>query len=265
MATIYLIRHGQASFGSANYDQLSELGGRQADATGEYLARIAASIGLVGGEPEPMTEEALLTGEPWSRNVATGDAVVAGSVNAGAAIVVEAARVGRSTTLSAILSLIERAQTEKPELARTADRVARVFVSVVLVLASCATVRDPDASRAARRSAEAAIDLYEAGEFVLAAERFAQAARRASSAREESLERKSVTGECLAWLHARRLPELAGCTRRLEALQRRARRPDPAVNTLVALGAVAGRRALPPLRIPPSVRPLVQAAAREEP
>lgn len=37
MATIYLIRHGQASFGAENYDQLSELGQRQATVTGEYL------------------------------------------------------------------------------------------------------------------------------------------------------------------------------------------------------------------------------------
>ncbi|MFT4520260.1 MAG: broad specificity phosphatase PhoE [Halioglobus sp.] len=37
MATIYLIRHGQASFGSENYDKLSELGCRQADIVGEYL------------------------------------------------------------------------------------------------------------------------------------------------------------------------------------------------------------------------------------
>jgi broad specificity phosphatase PhoE len=37
MATIYLIRHGQASFGSANYDQLSELGCRQAQVLGHYL------------------------------------------------------------------------------------------------------------------------------------------------------------------------------------------------------------------------------------
>ncbi len=44
MAIIYLIRHGQASFGSANYDQLSELGGRQADATGEYLARLNIAL-----------------------------------------------------------------------------------------------------------------------------------------------------------------------------------------------------------------------------
>lgn len=37
MATIYLIRHGQASFGADNYDELSELGRRQAVITGEYL------------------------------------------------------------------------------------------------------------------------------------------------------------------------------------------------------------------------------------
>ncbi len=38
MATIYLVRHGQASFGAANYDKLSELGCRQAEAVGEYFA-----------------------------------------------------------------------------------------------------------------------------------------------------------------------------------------------------------------------------------
>ena len=37
MATIYLIRHGQASFGSDDYDQLSQLGIRQAEVAGEYF------------------------------------------------------------------------------------------------------------------------------------------------------------------------------------------------------------------------------------
>ena len=37
MATIYLIRHGQASFGAADYDKLSPLGMRQAQVVGEYL------------------------------------------------------------------------------------------------------------------------------------------------------------------------------------------------------------------------------------
>ena len=37
MATIYLVRHGQASFGADDYDKLSELGCRQADVAGEYF------------------------------------------------------------------------------------------------------------------------------------------------------------------------------------------------------------------------------------
>lgn len=37
MATLYLIRHGQASFGSDHYDRLSDLGRRQAEVLGHYL------------------------------------------------------------------------------------------------------------------------------------------------------------------------------------------------------------------------------------
>ena len=37
MATIYLVRHGQASFGAENYDKLSDLGCRQAQVTGAYF------------------------------------------------------------------------------------------------------------------------------------------------------------------------------------------------------------------------------------
>jgi broad specificity phosphatase PhoE len=44
MATIYLIRHGQASFGAANYDQLSPLGQLQASRTGQYLARTGVRL-----------------------------------------------------------------------------------------------------------------------------------------------------------------------------------------------------------------------------
>lgn len=40
MANLLIIRHGQASFGSDNYDQLSALGQRQADLTGEFLRQM---------------------------------------------------------------------------------------------------------------------------------------------------------------------------------------------------------------------------------
>ncbi len=39
MGTLYLVRHGQASFGAADYDQLSALGARQCQALGEYFAQ----------------------------------------------------------------------------------------------------------------------------------------------------------------------------------------------------------------------------------
>lgn len=38
MASVFLIRHGQASFGSSNYDRLSDLGCRQAEVLGSYLS-----------------------------------------------------------------------------------------------------------------------------------------------------------------------------------------------------------------------------------
>jgi broad specificity phosphatase PhoE len=38
MGTLYLVRHGQASFGAADYDNLSDLGQRQSVRLGEYLA-----------------------------------------------------------------------------------------------------------------------------------------------------------------------------------------------------------------------------------
>ncbi|MSQ75615.1 MAG: histidine phosphatase family protein [Rhodoferax sp.] len=37
MGTLYLVRHGQASFGAQDYDQLSELGQRQSQRLGEYF------------------------------------------------------------------------------------------------------------------------------------------------------------------------------------------------------------------------------------
>ncbi len=38
MGTLYIVRHGQASFGAEDYDQLSDLGVRQSQRLGEYFA-----------------------------------------------------------------------------------------------------------------------------------------------------------------------------------------------------------------------------------
>jgi Cu2+-exporting ATPase len=81
-------------------------------------------------------DESLLTGEsrPLPRGV--GDAVIAGSVNVEQPLSVRVTGTGLDTTLSRIGRLIERAQGEKPALAQAADRVAAVFVLVLLVFAA---------------------------------------------------------------------------------------------------------------------------------
>jgi Cu2+-exporting ATPase len=86
-------------------------------------------------EGRSAVEEALLTGEPWPRSIATGATVIAGSINVESPILVEATRVGEGTTLASIVALIERAESERPPIARMADRVAGVFVTGVLGVA----------------------------------------------------------------------------------------------------------------------------------
>ncbi len=47
MTTIYLVRHGQASFGKANYDELSPTGQSQAELLGQYFKQILSEAPYV--------------------------------------------------------------------------------------------------------------------------------------------------------------------------------------------------------------------------
>jgi broad specificity phosphatase PhoE len=65
MGTLYLVRHGQASFGAEDYDQLSELGARQSERLGQYLADkgLALDAALCGTlRRQTHTCEAILQG-----------------------------------------------------------------------------------------------------------------------------------------------------------------------------------------------------------
>jgi P-type Cu2+ transporter len=99
-------------------------------------------------EGRSTVEEALLTGEPWPRSVSAGSSVVAGSINVESPLFVEAIRTGKDTTLSQVVSLIERVQSERPRVARIADRVATIFVTCVIVIATLNLIAwgiiDPD-------------------------------------------------------------------------------------------------------------------------
>ena len=81
-------------------------------------------------------DESLLTGESLPQFRAEGDAVIGGSLDVGGALVtVRATRVGSETTLARLVRLVAEAQGSKPPVQRLADRVAGVFVPIVLLLA----------------------------------------------------------------------------------------------------------------------------------
>jgi len=107
-----------------------------------FLVRAGESLPADGRilEGSSAIDESLLTGEPWPRDVSPADSVVAGSVNVDSPILVEAMRVGDETTMASIVSLIERAESEKPAIASAADRVAGIFVGFVLCVAALAAV-----------------------------------------------------------------------------------------------------------------------------
>ena len=93
-----------------------------------------ATDGVVA-EGSSAIDESLLTGEPVPVEVAPGDAVTGATVNAGGRLVVTATRVGSDTKLAQIARLVTEAQNGKAQVQRLADRVAAVFVPVVLLLA----------------------------------------------------------------------------------------------------------------------------------
>jgi Cu+-exporting ATPase len=93
-----------------------------------------ASDGLVlSGESR--VDESLLTGE--SRPVAKrpGEAVIAGAINGHGLLRVRTTAVGAQSMLARIIAMVAGAQAKKPPVQRLVDRVAAVFVPVVLACA----------------------------------------------------------------------------------------------------------------------------------
>ncbi len=81
-------------------------------------------------------DESMLTGESLPAEKAPESSVFAGTVNRTGSFVFRAARVGSETTLARIVKLVAEAQGSRAPIQRLADRVAGVFVPVVLVIAA---------------------------------------------------------------------------------------------------------------------------------
>ena len=81
-------------------------------------------------------DNALVTGESAPVEVGPGDTVIGATINVDGRLVVRATRVGADTALAHIARLVEQAQSGKAPVQRLADRVAAVFVPIVLLLAA---------------------------------------------------------------------------------------------------------------------------------
>ncbi|HEM5465591.1 copper-translocating P-type ATPase [Streptococcus suis] len=86
-------------------------------------------------EGQTRVDESMLTGESLPVKKALGDNVFGGTLNQQGAITMQATKVGRDTTLSQIIRLVEEAQGSKAPIAKLADQVSAIFVPVVMVLA----------------------------------------------------------------------------------------------------------------------------------
>ena len=80
-------------------------------------------------------DESMLTGESLPVDKTVGDQVFGGTINTNGSIRAEVSALGDDTVLSKIITTIEETQSTKAPIARLADRVARVFVPVVITIA----------------------------------------------------------------------------------------------------------------------------------
>lgn len=78
--------------------------------------------------------QASLTGESLPVDKETGDSVYAGSVSYSGMIVVEAQKVGEDTAFGKLIKLVQDAESQKASIIRVADRYARYFTPVIIIL-----------------------------------------------------------------------------------------------------------------------------------
>ena len=104
----------------------------------EVIARPGERIATDGQIIEGLTsiDESMLTGESMPVTRKPGDTVYGATINQMGSIIYRATHIGNETVLAQIVQMVERAQGSKAPVQRLADKVASVFVPVVLALAA---------------------------------------------------------------------------------------------------------------------------------
>lgn len=106
------------------------------------LVKSGAKIPLDGTvtKGEGSVDEAMLTGESIPVEKSVGSETIGGSILVSGALFVEVTRTGAETTLSKIIKFIEDAQGKKAPISKVADKVAGIFVPIVMAIAALSLI-----------------------------------------------------------------------------------------------------------------------------
>ncbi|MBU0972278.1 MAG: heavy metal translocating P-type ATPase, partial [Proteobacteria bacterium] len=85
-------------------------------------------------EGESSVDESMLSGEPLPVDKKPGDPLTGGTVNGQGLLKFEATRVGKDTALAQIIRMVQEAQGSRAPIQALADRVAAVFVPMVILV-----------------------------------------------------------------------------------------------------------------------------------
>lgn len=77
-------------------------------------------------------DESMLTGEPLPVSKNMGDTITGATINKMGSFTFEVQKLGDDTTLSHIINMVKQAQMTKPEIGRMVDKIAAVFVPIVI-------------------------------------------------------------------------------------------------------------------------------------
>jgi len=112
--------------------------------------RVGEQLRVVPGDKVPVdgvvveghsnVEESMVTGEPLPVEKNVGDKVTGGTVNGPGSFVMRAERIGSDSLLGQIVSMVAEAQRSRAPIQGLADKVAGVFVPVVLAVAALTSV-----------------------------------------------------------------------------------------------------------------------------
>jgi Cu2+-exporting ATPase len=80
-------------------------------------------------------DESMISGEPLPVFKTNGTNVFAGTLNTNGNLMITASKTGKNTLLAGIIAMVQEAQSAKPPIQKLADKIASVFVPVVLAIA----------------------------------------------------------------------------------------------------------------------------------